>query len=100
MLINGEGKQATATDTTARWEPSKSGANSISVNVIYSDTAQPVFVLANCTTAEFDALYTAGKCIRVHPGTPFTFNGDKVENIKSVCYRTASGSSDIDFAAF
>jgi hypothetical protein len=100
MLNNGEGKQATATNETQLWTVSKSGANGISIFVIWSETAQPVFCLANCTVEEFDALYAAGKAIRCHPGTPFNFNGDKISNIKSVCFRTASGTADIDFAAF
>jgi hypothetical protein len=100
MLINGEGKQVTATDTTAIWTPSKSGANGISVNVLYTETAAPVFCLVNCTAAEFDVLYAAGKAIRIQPGTPFNFNGDKLQNISSICYRTATGTAGVDFAAF
>jgi hypothetical protein len=97
MLLNGEGKQATASDTTARWEPSKSGGNSLSCYVVGSE---PVFILANCTTDEFDALYASGKAIRVQSGMTFVFNGDKEVNIKSVCYRTASSTSEIDLAVF
>ena len=97
MLRNGEGKQTTATDTTALWTVSKGGANGISVYVA-GDTA--VYFLVNCTEAEFNTLYDAGKAIRVQPSMNFYFNGDKLQNIQSVCYRTLTGSSDVDFAAF
>lgn len=97
MLLKGEGKQTTATDTTAIWTLDKSGANGISVSVV---GLTAVFFLVNCTEAEFNTAYAAGKAIRVQPSMSFFFNGDKVQNIKSVCYRTASSTSDVDFAAF
>ena len=97
MLLNGEGLQDTATEETQLWTVSKSGANNLSVFVV---GAVAVYVLANCTVAEFDALYAVGKAIRIQPSMGWTFNGDQFTNIKSVCYRTASSTSDIDFAAF
>ncbi len=97
MLLNGEGKQATAIGTTDQWVVSKTGANHLSAFVVGSVA---VYVLANCTIAEFDALYAAGKAIRIQPSMGFDFNGEGYVNIKSVCYRTASSTSGIDFAAF
>ena len=97
MMTYGEGKQATAEETTAIWTPSEAKANNLSCFVV---GAEPVYVLANCTIAEFDALYAAGKAIRVSSGMTYTFNGDHYVNIKSVCYRTASSSSAVDFAAY
>jgi len=97
MLLNGEGKQATASGTTAIWTPTSAGANNLSCFVAGSES---VYVLANCTIAEFDALYALGKAIRISSGMSFNFNGDQYVNIKCVCYRTASSDSDIDFAAF
>ena len=97
MLDKGEGKQATASGTTALWTVSKSGANGISAYVVGSVA---IFVLANCSIAEFDVLYAAGKAIRIQPNMSFFFNGNTRANIKSICYRTATGTSDVDFAAF
>ena len=93
MLLNGEGKQATASTTSAQWAVSKTGANSLSVDVEGSDA---VYCLVNCTTSEFDTLYAAGKAIKVRNGIPFAFYGDQFTNIKNVCYRVAAGGSDSD----
>jgi hypothetical protein len=100
MLNNGEGKQATATTDTALWTLPNAGANGISVFITYTETAQNVFALVNCSIAEFDALYDAGRAIKVFVGVPYNFNGDGQKSVSSICYRTASGSSDISFAAF
>ena len=97
MLLRGEGQQATATSTTARWTPTKSGANSLAVDVEGSDD---VFVLVNCTTAEFDAEYSAGRTIKVRNGIPYGFYGDQHTNLQSICYRTASASSAVNFGAY
>jgi hypothetical protein len=97
MMTYGEGKQVTASDTTAIWTPSEAKANNLSCYVV---GAEPVYVLANCTIAEFDVMYAAGKAIRVSSGMSFNFNGDQYVNIKCVCYRTASSTSAVDFAAF
>jgi len=99
MLLNGEGTTKTAAVTSAQWEVSKSGAASLSV---YNTGANDVWVLANCTTAEFDVLYAAGKAIRVRSGLQYNFNGSAPlggQNIKSVCYQTAASTSEIDMAA-
>ena len=97
MLLNGEGKQATATSTTAQWVPSKSGANSLAVDV---EGTAAVFVAVNCTTAEFDVLYAEGKAIKVRNGITFGFYGDQYTNLQSVCYRTESSDSDVNFGAY
>ncbi len=97
MLFNGEGNQTTATSTTARWVPTKSGANSMSVDVEGDD---PVFCLVNCTEAEFNAAYAAGRAIKVRNGVTFGFYGDALTNISSICYRTESSDSDVNFGAF
>ena len=100
MLLNGEGgADKTATTTTQIWTPSKSGANSLSVDVEGSDA---VYCLANCTTAEFDTLYAAGKAIKVRQDITFTFYGDQYTNLKSVCYRVADSGSDsaVNFSAY
>ena len=96
MLINGEGNQATAGATTAQWTPSKSGANSLAVDV---EGTVDVYCLVNCTTDEFDTLHAAGKSIKVRQNMPFTFYGDQLTNIKNVCYKAASDSA-VNFAAF
>ena len=97
MLLKGEGNQATATSTTAQWTPTKSGANSLAVDV---EGVSDVFVLVNCTTAEFDTEYAAGRTIKVRNGIPYAFYGDQHTNLKSVCYRTASTSSAVNFGAY
>ena len=97
MLLNGEGKQVTATSTTAIWTPSKSGANSLSVDV---EEDIDVYCLVNCTTAEFDTLHAAGKSIKVRFGIPFVFYGDQYTNLKSICFRTATTDCDINLAAY
>lgn len=98
MLTNGEGKQATATATTARWDVSKSGANALSVANTGSDT---IYVLSNISNADFNTSYTAGKTIPVSSGYSYVFNGDGATSIASVAYRCADGeTTTVDFAAF
>lgn len=97
MLQNGEGKQATASDTTAEWIVSKGGADLISVK---NKGSVEVFFLVNCTIAQFDALYALGKAIPVDAGDNFTFNAAGKQIIDRVCFRTASSTSAINFAAF
>lgn len=97
MLNNGEGKQTTATSTTALWTPTKSGANSMSVDVEGTD---PVFCLVNCTAAEFNTAYAAGSTIKVRNGVQFGFYGDQFTNIRSICYRTETNDSAVNFAAY
>jgi len=97
MLLNGEGNQATATSSSARWEVSKSGANSLGVDV---EGTASVYVAVNCTTAEFDILHAANKTIKVRQNIPFSYYGDQVENIKSICYQSAGADSAVNFAAF
>ena len=97
MLLNGEGRQLTASSTSALLTLDKSGANSLSVDV---EGTADVFCLVNCTKAEFDTAYAAGKTIKVRSGIPFGFYGDQYTNIKSVCYQTASADSDVNFGAF
>ena len=45
----------------------------------------------------FDA---TGDTIKVRNNLPFGFYGDQHTNLKSLCYRTASASSAVNFAAF
>lgn len=97
MLLKGEGLQDTATSSTQLWTPTKSGANSLAVDVEGTDD---VFCLANCTIAEFDAEYAAGRTIKVRNGIPFGFYGDQFTNLKSLCYRTASVDSLVNFGAY
>ena len=97
MLLNGEGLQATATTSSQLWTVSKSGANSLGVDV---EGTPSVYVAVNCTTDEFDVLHAAGKTIKVRQNIPFSFYGDQYTNIKSVCYQAASDTSAVNFAAF
>jgi len=97
MLNQGEGKQTTATSTTALWTLNKSGANSLSVDV---EGSPDVFFLVNCTAAEFDTEYAAGRAIKARNGIPYAFYAGELKNISSVCYRTASTSSAVNFGAF
>lgn len=97
MLVNGEGRQVQATDTTAVTTFDKTGADSVSITVIGDE---PVFVLCNVTAAEFNAVYTAEKSIRIQPGFNFTFATNGGHPLASVAYRTATGVSDIDISAF
>ncbi len=93
----GEGKQDTATATTARWEPTDAGANSLAVDV---EGTTDVYCLVNCSTAEFNTAYAAGQSIKVRNGIPFAFYGDQYVNLRSICYRTASGTSAVNFGAY
>ena len=98
MLLNGEGRpDITATSTTQLITFDKSGANSLSVDVEGTDS---VYVLANISIADFDTAYAAGKAIKVRSGIPFGFYGDQYNNLKSVCFRTASTSSVVNFGAY
>jgi len=97
MLTNGEGRQVTATTTSTLITFDKSGANSLSVDV---EEAEAVFCLVNISTEDFDTAYAAGKAIKVRQGIPIAFYGDRMSNIKSVVYRTASSTSDVNLAAY
>ena len=97
MLLNGEGKQTTAGSSSARWTLTKSGANSLSVDV---EGSASVYVAVNCTTDEFDVLQAAGKTILVRQNIPFAFYGDQYMNIKSICYQSSGADSAVNFAAF
>ena len=97
MLYNGEGRQVTAGETTAVVTLDKSNASSLSVTVLGNAA---VYVLVNATAAEFNAVYAAGKAIRIQPGYNFTFAANGAFPIASVAYRTATGTSDIDISAF
>jgi len=97
MLLNGEGLQATATTSTQLWTISKSGSNSLSVDV---EGTPDVYVAVNCSIAEFDVLHAANKTIKVRSGVAFGFYGDQYTNIKSVCYQAASTTSAINFGAY
>jgi len=97
MLLNGEGKQATATSSSQQWEPSKSGANSLGVDV---EGTTSVYVAVNCTTAEFDVLHAANKTIKVRQNMPFSFYGDQYTNIKFICFQSAGSDSAVNFAAY
>jgi len=97
MLLNGEGKQVATSTSSAQWRVSKSGANSLSVDV---EDADAVYVAVNCTTAEFDVLHAAGKTIKVRQNLPFAFYGDQYTNIKSICYQASANTPNVNFAAF
>ncbi len=98
MLRQGEGKTVTAATSAAVWTPSVSGANSVSV--YNTDSSIAVYVLCNATAAELDAAILASTQITVRPEMSYTFNGAELVNISSVAYASASGTPDIDLAAF
>jgi len=98
MLNNGEGRpDITANGTTQLITFDKSGANSMSVDV---EGTPDVYCLVNVSIADFDIAYAAGKAIKVRSGIPFGFYGDQYTNIKSVCFRTVSADSVVNFGAY
>lgn len=97
MLNNGEGRQITATTTSTVTELDASGANSLSID---NEGSEAIFALVNITKADFDTQYAANKTIKIRAGFQYTFNGDKIKNVSSVCIQTASGTSAVNLAAF
>lgn len=97
MLLNGEGRQLTATTTATVTTFDKSGANSVSVDV---EGSEAVYALVNITKTDFDTAYAANKTIKIRSGLPYTFNAELEQNISSICIRTASSTSAVNLAIF
>jgi len=91
----GYGKLATATTTTARI--TLTANNTVS---IYNPGTSVVHTLVNCTTSEFNTVYALTNCVMIPAGKSYTYDTQARQNIDSLCYKTAIGTSSIYISSF